>query len=149
MTLKNFSACLFFTLLIIPLLNAYADPLEVSTDKPEYRRGDVLNIFISASPNCNLGVQVANPVGGVEFVDQVRTDDKGRTSTSFRVSTDALYGTYIVYVAGCGDSGSCTFKVAEVIPVSEFPVSPGVIVSTGLLAVLLLPRRKDSDKRGE
>ncbi|MBO3798443.1 MAG: hypothetical protein QW797_08790 [Thermoproteota archaeon] len=149
LNVKSLATCLFFTLLLIPLLNTYADPLEVSTDKPEYRRGDTVNMLISASPSCEFGVQVVNPVVGVEFLGQVETDGEGRASVFFKIPLDALYGTYTVTVAGCGDSGECTFTVVEVIPVPEFPASPGVVVSTGLLAALLLPRRKTGGKRGE
>ncbi|MEM3465833.1 MAG: hypothetical protein QW566_05100, partial [Candidatus Jordarchaeales archaeon] len=116
MNYKSFSACMLLTLLLlIPLLKTYANPLAVSTDKSEYNRGDTVNISISgAAANCPLGVQVANPVRGVEFVDQVKSDSEGRASTSFKVSSTAIYGTYTVYVAGCGDSASTTFKVVEV-----------------------------------
>ncbi|MEM2049781.1 MAG: hypothetical protein QXZ11_01525, partial [Thermoproteota archaeon] len=56
LNVKSLATCLFFTLLLTSLLNTYADPLEVSTDKPEYRRGDTVNMLISASPSCEFGV---------------------------------------------------------------------------------------------
>ncbi|MBO3798442.1 MAG: hypothetical protein JTT13_06210 [Candidatus Brockarchaeota archaeon] len=116
MNAKGFSACLLLTLLLLtPFLNTYANPLTVSTDQSEYNRGNTVNISISgACANSDLGVQVMNPDRGVEFVMEVKTDSDGKASTSFKVPTDAKYGTYTVYVSGCGDTGSTTFKVVEV-----------------------------------
>ncbi len=115
MSLKSFSTCLLLTLLLlVPLLNTYANPLTVSTDKSEYNRGQDVTISISgATPDCNLGVQVENPVGGV-WADQVKANSQGKASTTYKVPPDAVYGTYTVTVAGCGATGSCTFRVVEV-----------------------------------
>ncbi|MEM3715032.1 MAG: hypothetical protein QXF82_08805 [Nitrososphaeria archaeon] len=115
MSLKSrFTFLLFMLLLLIPFLNTYASSLTVSTDKPEYNRGQAVTIFISdATPGCDLGVQVENPAGGV-WADQVKADSQGKASTTYKVPPDAIYGTYTVTVAGGGYSASCTFKVVEV-----------------------------------
>jgi len=130
LSIKSFSTFLLFSLLLLSMLpRAGASPsITVSTDKSTYYREEYVSIFISnAPPNCVLAVQISNP-GGVVYLEETRTDSQGRASLqppyTFRVPPDAIYGTYTIYVSGCGDTGSGTFSVTEVPPPPP-PPPPG------------------------
>ena len=141
MNIKSFSVCLLLSLLLLSMLpHAGADPLTVSTDKAEYHRGETVSISISnAPPNCDLGVQISNPVGGVVFIAERSTDNQGRASVSFKIPPDATYGTYTIYVAGCGDAGSARFSVTEIAPPPPPPAkkTSSIIITVNKTTVIL------------
>lgn len=102
--------------------------ISVST-KPQYYPGESVTISIVGPANKGIGIQVANPSGGIIFVGQIQTDGSGAGSITFTLAGDAPYGTYTIYAAGGGDSGQGTFEV--VAPPPPPPAKkPSAIVMT-------------------
>ena len=90
-----------------------ASPLSVSTDKSEYYRGDRVTIRVSGTPNTDVAIEVRDPNGKVAWFGQARIGSDGKGSASFRLKSDAPYGTYRVYASAVGERASCTFKVVK------------------------------------
>ena len=93
--------------------------ISVSADKPEYVPGDVVIIQGvltgggSAMTGADLAIEVEGPKSRIVWVDQVRTGQEGKYSSSFRLSKDAPVGQYNVYVSGSAAKGATSFSVGN------------------------------------
>jgi len=107
----------FLIILSLVLLSAsslvLANPLSVSTDKSKYYRGDRVTIRVTGTPNTDVTIEVRDPNGKLAWFDQVKLGSDGRGSTSFRLKSNAPYGTYRVYASAVGERASCTFSVVR------------------------------------
>jgi len=109
---RNFLAVFSLVALIFLLIPVHVSPaLSVSTDKPEYARGETVTITVQGTAGTGVGVQVVNPSGGTVFVKELTIGSGGSVSTSFKLSSSAQVGTYTVYVSGGGETATTTFKV--------------------------------------
>ena len=85
--------------------------LSVSTDKPAYKRGELVTIVVTGTPGVVVGVECRDPDDNIEFVKQLTIGADGKATTQFRLKTDAKLGKWTVYVAGGGETASTTFHV--------------------------------------
>ncbi|MEM3646648.1 MAG: hypothetical protein QW334_00685 [Thermofilum sp.] len=90
------------------------DVTSVSTNKPEYYRGETVTISGKAGSNEWVAIQVNDPNGANVFTDAVQAGGDGSFTCSFQLSLSAPYGTYRVYATGqSGPAKTTTFKVVE------------------------------------
>ena len=108
----SYMGCICILAIILSSLVVFTLPgLSVSTDKPAYRRGELVTIIVTGAPGVTVGVECRDPDGNIEFVKQLTIGADGRATTKFRLKSDAKLGKWTVYAAGGGETASTTFRV--------------------------------------
>jgi len=100
------------------MIERFGPSLGLSTDSPEYGRGDPVRIeglaresLLTPLASEPVSIEVRSPGGRIAWIDQVKTDKEGRFTSSFRLREDAEPGTYEVYASLRVAQGSATFSV--------------------------------------
>jgi len=100
------------------MIERFGPSLGLSTDSPEYGRGDPVRIeglaresLLTPLASEPVSIEVRSPGGRVAWIDQVKTDKEGRFTSSFRLREDAEPGTYEVYASLRVAQGKSTFSV--------------------------------------
>jgi len=108
--------------------------LSVSTDKTAYAPGDTVTITVKGNPGTAVGIEVKDPTGATEFVDQVTIGSGGTASTSFKLKSTARVGKWTVYASGGGETASRSFYVKYRSTIS-ISVSPSRIAIGGSVTI--------------
>jgi len=97
--------------LTVPPVSTASPALSVSTDKAAYARGENVVITVTGTPGTVVGVEVYNPYGATEFVDQGTIGADGTFTTTFTLKADASVGRWIVNASGGGETATTQFDV--------------------------------------
>ncbi|MEM2686959.1 MAG: DUF4332 domain-containing protein [Thermoproteota archaeon] len=98
------------TSLVLPAVTS------LSTDKPEYLRGETVVISGKASPGEWVTILVKDPNGEQVFTTRVNAGRDGGFTSSFPLSSTAAYGTYTVQATPPSPPFTTTFKVVSLPP---------------------------------
>jgi len=104
--------------------------ISVSTDKPSYSPDELVTISGTADADAWVAINVVNPLAINIYIDTLAADGLGYYSTMFRLTVDAILGTYTVYVSATGSTASTTFIVEEtgILSISTTPITGEVFV---------------------
>jgi PKD repeat protein len=128
--LFNFILLIMMLGLILLPLPTVLGVLTVSTDEPEYYRGDLVTISVTGgTANAVYMLQIDDPDGDVVWADQGNFDAAGAFEYELRIPDDWEYGTYTVLVKDMETLGvsTVTFEVVVLYipppPVNQPPVA--------------------------
>jgi len=114
---------LTLALMSLQISTVFSDVTSLRTDKSEYLRGEVVTISGTAAAGEYVGIQVKDPNGVTVWIDSPKAGSDGSFTSSFRLKTDAAYGTYTVYATPPTPPRTITFKVVP--PPPPPPPPPG------------------------
>jgi len=86
----------------------------ISTNNKDYHPGDTVFISGKGFPsNIDVIIQINDPADTVKFIDQIRTEDDGKFSTTYVIASDAMSGSYTIYASGGGTQAQGNFTVSS------------------------------------
>ncbi|MEM2794261.1 MAG: hypothetical protein QXY49_00240 [Thermofilaceae archaeon] len=98
---------------------ALALRVNVSTDSPVYKPGDIIIITIEGEANTTYDVRVFSPNDSIIFSENVTTNENGISTLTLELPAEAPSGTYIITVLDGGERATVTFTVEA--PLSQEP----------------------------